>query len=285
MSARPLPAGFKDLQRTAWSAAAEPWERWWRVFEAGAQRLNERLVAASGAKAGSRVLDVASGLGEPALTAARVVGPGGSVVGVDFAPDMVARARRRAAQAGAAHVRFVEADAELLDLPGERFDCAISRWGYMLMPDPIRALRATHAHLASGAPLALSWWAEAARTPFLAVQNEACHAAFGAPLPHEDLPGPMRFGRAGAMEERLVAAGFSVERVEELELEFRFAGLDECLDFEREMSSQWRKGVEDHGPAAGELALQRMRVGMTPFVHADGSVRLPGVVRWAMARA
>ncbi|MEY2747602.1 MAG: hypothetical protein RL112_2644 [Planctomycetota bacterium] len=285
MSPRPLPEGFKDMQRAAWSAAAEPWERWWRVFEHGAQRLNERLVEWSGARSGSRVLDIASGLGEPGLTASRVVGPSGVVVGVDFAPDMVARARRRAAQAGASQVRFVEADAELLDLGGERFDSALSRWGYMLMPDPARALRATRAHLAAGAPLALSWWAEAARAPFLAVQSEACHLAFGSPLPHEDLPGPMRFGRVGAMEERLREAGFAVERVEELELEFGFASLEECLDFEREMSSQWKKGVEEHGAAAGERALRHMRAGLARFVRADGAVRLPGVVRVALARA
>jgi len=285
LSTRALPEGFKDMQRAAWSAAAEPWERWWRVFEFGAQRLNERLVELSGAKPGSRVLDVASGLGEPALTAARVVGSGGAVVGLDFAPDMVARARRRAAQAAIAQVRFVEADAELLDLAGERFDGAVSRWGYMLMPDPVRALRATRAHLVPGAPLALSWWAEAARVPFLALQGEACHVAFGAPTPHEDLPGPMRFGRAGAMEERLHAAGFVVEVSEELELEFRFSSLEECLAFEREMSSQWKKGVEEHGVAAGERALRHMRAGLAPFVRADATLRLPGVVRVALARA
>ena len=285
MSARGLPEGFKELQRAAWSAAAEPWERWWRVFELGAQRLNERLVEWSGARTGSRVLDIASGLGEPALTAARVVGQQGLVVGVDFAPDMVARARRRVAQAGMTQARFVESDAELLDLGGERFDCALSRWGYMLMPDPVRALRATRAHLAPGASLALSWWAEPARAPFLALQNEACHAAFGAPLSHEDLPGPMRFGRAGAMEERLDAAGFAVERSEELELEFHFASIDECLDFEREMSSQWRKGVEEHGAAAGERALAHLRAGLEPFIRPDGSVGLPGVARVALARA
>ena len=87
---------FKALQRAAWSAAATPWAKWWEVFERGAQSVNDRLVELACIAPGQRVLDIASGLGEPSFTAARRVGPNGLVLGVDFAPDMVARAAARA---------------------------------------------------------------------------------------------------------------------------------------------------------------------------------------------
>jgi len=137
---------FKALQRAAWSAAATPWAKWWEVFERGAQSVNDRLVELACIAPGQRVLDIASGLGEPSFTAARRVGPNGLVLGVDFAPDMVARAAARARAMGATQVHFEEHDAERLAL-GRQFDAALSRWGFMLMPEPVSALRAVRTHV------------------------------------------------------------------------------------------------------------------------------------------
>jgi ubiquinone/menaquinone biosynthesis C-methylase UbiE len=62
--------------------------------------LGPRLVDACGIGAGMRVLDIGTGAGDVALDAARLVGPGGSVVGVDANPQLIALARERAAAAG-----------------------------------------------------------------------------------------------------------------------------------------------------------------------------------------
>ena len=94
------PAEFKTTQRAVWSAVAAGWKKWWRLFEAGAQPLNDRLVELARIRPGMRVLDVATGIGEPALTASRAVGARGSVLGVDWASEMVALARERAKNAG-----------------------------------------------------------------------------------------------------------------------------------------------------------------------------------------
>lgn len=278
------PEQFKQLQRAAWSAAATPWSRWWRVFEAAAQPVNERLVELAGVRAGMRVLDIACGLGEPSFTAARVVGAQGAVTGVDFAPDMVARAAARAGELGLSHVRFVEQDAERLALDA-RFDAALSRWGFMLMPDPVAALRAVRAHLPAGAPLALSWWAEPARVPFIALPMQVCHDLYATPLSAEDLPGPMRFGRVGAMEERLAAAGWSVERVEELAVPMRYASVEEFLAFESEMSSTLQKLVQQHGEDARTRVLAELERRARPLADAQGGLLLPSMVRLALARA
>ena len=60
---------------------------------------------------GHKVLDVATGIGEPAMTAARRAGPSGSVVAIDQAPQMLAVARERMQAAGIGTVEFVEGDA------------------------------------------------------------------------------------------------------------------------------------------------------------------------------
>jgi cyclopropane fatty-acyl-phospholipid synthase-like methyltransferase len=65
------PQQLKDDQRREWDAAAAGWKKWWPLFERSAQHVSDRLVELAGVGAGARVLDVATGNGEPALTAAR----------------------------------------------------------------------------------------------------------------------------------------------------------------------------------------------------------------------
>ena len=86
---------IKGQQKAAWDDSAEGWKRWWPTFERAAQLVNDRLVELAGVRAGNRVLDIATGSGEPALTAARAVGQSGRVVAVDMSPGMLAIARER----------------------------------------------------------------------------------------------------------------------------------------------------------------------------------------------
>lgn len=89
---------------------------------------------------GQDVLDLGSGGGIDCLLAARAVGPTGSVVGIDFLPDMVARATRAAAEAGVSNVRFVEGLIEALPIPDESVDVVISNGVVNLSPRKVRVL-------------------------------------------------------------------------------------------------------------------------------------------------
>jgi SAM-dependent methyltransferase len=84
---------------------------------------------------GERVLDLGSGAGTDALVAAQMVGSGGSVLGIDMTPEMVAKARASATAMGATHVEFVEAEAEALPLPDETVDVVVSNGVIDLIPD------------------------------------------------------------------------------------------------------------------------------------------------------
>lgn len=68
---------------------AEGWQKWWKTFEQHAQTVNERLVELAEIKQGDKVLDIATGIGEPAITAARKVGINGHVLATDISPQML----------------------------------------------------------------------------------------------------------------------------------------------------------------------------------------------------
>ncbi len=84
---------------------------------------------------GERVLDLGSGSGTDSLVAAQMVGPEGSVTGIDMTPEMLAKASTAAAQMGARNVEFVESEAERLPFPDASFGVVISNGVIDLVPD------------------------------------------------------------------------------------------------------------------------------------------------------
>jgi ubiquinone/menaquinone biosynthesis C-methylase UbiE len=108
-----------------------------RFVKVAAQSLIER----ADLQPGMRVLDVATGTGLVAMVAARLVGSGGMVVGIDISPEMLARARAKAEAAGATNVEFREGDAEQLDLADRTFDLVLCASSLFFVPDMAAVVR------------------------------------------------------------------------------------------------------------------------------------------------
>jgi ubiquinone/menaquinone biosynthesis C-methylase UbiE len=100
------------------------------------QPVSERMVELADIQPGQRVLDVATGSGEPAVTAAYRVGPSDHVIATDLSSQMIALGRERVAERGLYNIDFREMDAETLDLPEKSFEIAFCRLGLMYLPDP-----------------------------------------------------------------------------------------------------------------------------------------------------
>jgi SAM-dependent methyltransferase len=84
---------------------------------------------------GADVLDLGCGAGTDLLIAAQMVGPDGSVTGVDMTPSMLARARASAAEMGSGNVMLHQSLIETLPLEDESVDVVISNGVIDLVPD------------------------------------------------------------------------------------------------------------------------------------------------------
>ena len=113
-----------------------------RLADQGAllEELTADVLRRAGLQQGMRVLDLGCGVGDVSFLAARMVGTGGAVLGVDQASSSVDTARHRAASLGLGHARFEVADLRAFDTQ-ETFDALIGRLVLMYLPDPAATLR------------------------------------------------------------------------------------------------------------------------------------------------
>jgi ubiquinone/menaquinone biosynthesis C-methylase UbiE len=127
VNATPTPdlAAIKVRQQATWSSGD------YHMIGTQIQIVSELLIEALDVRSTERVLDVATGSGNAALSAAR---RGCDVVGVDYVPGLLDRARRRAEAEGLA-VDFKDGDAEALPFADESFDVVSSVFGSMFAPD------------------------------------------------------------------------------------------------------------------------------------------------------
>jgi ubiquinone/menaquinone biosynthesis C-methylase UbiE len=71
---------YKEEERQSWNSVASTWQKWWKTIEKGTERVSRRLVELAEIKPGSRVLDIATGIEEPALTVTQQAGKRGHVL-------------------------------------------------------------------------------------------------------------------------------------------------------------------------------------------------------------
>lgn len=103
-------------------------------------RFTRRLFETAGITTGMKVLDVGSGAGDVALLVAELVGPQGTVVGVDMNVGPLQIARERAQATGLSNVSFLEGDITTVALPGA-FDAVVGRIVLIYIQDKVALLR------------------------------------------------------------------------------------------------------------------------------------------------
>jgi SAM-dependent methyltransferase len=224
------PNQFKTAQREGWDSVAEGWKEWWESIEKGAQKISQRLIELAEIKPGQRVLDVATGIGEPSIIAAKVVGAGGHVLATDISRQMLVIAKERAMALKLQDIiEFKESDAENLDLANLLFDAALSRWGLMLIPNLDAVIGKIYSSLVSGGRFAAAVWADATKVPVLSLATRIIGSQIQMPAPPPGVPNPFSLADTNKLENSLVRVGFRDIRIDTVNVTFEFeSGEDYC---------------------------------------------------------
>jgi ubiquinone/menaquinone biosynthesis C-methylase UbiE len=269
------PAEYKAGQRQQWDAAAAGWDKWWDTFEQEAGHISDRLVEMAEIAPGHRILDVATGIGEPALTAARRVGPTGRIVATDQAPQMLDFARKRADALAMRNVEFREMDAEALELPESSFDAILCRWGLMFLPNLSDALSSMRLLLVPGGRLAATVWSVPSKVPMISLAMGVVRQMLQTPAPPEETPGPFSLADSNALEQALRQAGFVHVRSERLTVTWELASVDEYVSRQQDVAAPLRAMLADQTSERQAEVWQAISDAAGRYAVADGTIRMP----------
>jgi len=276
------PQEYKLTTLENWQRMASGWEQHREDREKFVGPVSEWLVRALAPKPGDTVLELAAGPGDVGFTAAPLLGPEGHLISSDFSPEMVEVARRRAAELGLRNVEHRVLDAEDIPLADDAVDGVLCRFGFMLMPDPVRALAETRRVLRPGGRLALAVWSTAERNPWVTVAGRILLEFGLAPPPEPGAPGMFVFADEQRLRGVFEDAGFTLERIEEVPVLQRYDDVDDYIRVSNLTSGMFSRVWSDASAAEREAIATRLAEDFVPYAVAGGYA-LPGVAVCASA--
>jgi SAM-dependent methyltransferase len=256
------PERYRQESREAWGRMAPRWAERREWFMGVTGLVNDRLVEMAAPQPGQTFLDVAAGTG---------------------APEMVEAARAFGESRRLGNVEYRVLDAEHMDLEDGSVDGVVSRWGYMLVPDPVAAFGEARRVLREGGPFAFAVWKGADRNPWAAVPGMTLVQRGHMPPPQPGGPGIFSMGDPERIRTPVTEGGFGEVEIEEIEFAFVFDSFDQMWEMLSRLSPT-AAIVSGLPPEEGEATREAIKQGMAPFRGADGSYAAPAATWVVLAR-
>lgn len=225
---------YKNAQREQWNKDGAAWRRWNPVLDRWYGEATRQMLDLARIRQGQRILDIAAGAGEPAVSAADRVGPGGYVLATDISEGIVELARQVAHECGLSQMETRVMDGEKLDLPDGSFDAVLCRFGLMYMPHPVAALREWRRALRAGGRVSIAVFSTPDRNAWGALPASIIRQRAQLPPPAPGQPGPFSLGGPGVLEGIVREAGFSNPEIRTVPVPHRIGSAAEYVRVARE---------------------------------------------------
>jgi SAM-dependent methyltransferase len=260
---------FREHLREEWTGekTVAGWRKWHAHIAAFTRGATEAILEAAQLRPGLRVLDLASGVGDPALSIAAQVAPSGRVTATDLGPGMISLAEELARKNGIANIEFREANAESLPFPDASYDVLTCRFGIMFFPDLAKALGECFRVLKPGGRVAFVAWGIKEQPFFTTTAGILLkHVPVPPPPPDPDAPNLFMFGERGRLRRALEAAGFRDVHEEDRIVPGRWAGsLQEYWQQFSEIAAPFRPLIEQLTPLKKAAAVVEILAALRKF--------------------
>jgi len=268
---------YTEYTRTTWNESATAYVDLMRNLEPFRREALSHLDP----RPGEHVLDLGTGPGEPAMTIARAVEPGGRVTGIDLSESMIEIAQRVGRARGIRNVDFRVMDCSQLTLPDSSFDAAISCFGFQIFTNPEKAATEAFRVLKPKGRICATVWSTGDKVPWLDV-------IIGPMLEHAEpdetgyLPTPYETGGPGEMMAFLEAAGFRDAQEHRITHTMRYEDVNAYLNSILK-ATPIGHSLSEEPPEVQEDVLQKTRANLLKWSTPDG-IALPAECVIAAAR-
>jgi ubiquinone/menaquinone biosynthesis C-methylase UbiE len=196
----------RDQQRDTWDRFSTGWRRWDVMVGEWLAPFGAAMIRHANLRDTFHVLDVATGTGEPGLTAAALV-PQGRVTLTDLAERMLAVARENAVHRGLLNVETRVCGAGALPFADASFDAVLCRFGFMFFPDMTMAANELARVTQPGARVSAAVWGKPEKNPWATITMGAIGRHVDMPAPEPSAPGLFRCAPDAFMHDLFARAG------------------------------------------------------------------------------
>jgi len=244
-------------------------EKWKAKSAAMGRDVTDALVAYARPRLGMKVLDVATGTGEPAISLAARVGPSGHVTALDLSAELLEVADERARQRGLTNFTTRQADVHKLPLQDRSFDLATCRFGVMFFADHDLALSEIRRVLKpNGRACFLAWGPF--EQPYWQSTMAIVHKRVGGPLLAPGAPNMFRFARQGTLSAAMRCAGFCEVSEETRTLPWNWPGTpDELWEYAQSVSVPFRPLLERVPRDQWDEVNREVQAAVSKYVEGD----------------
>jgi ubiquinone/menaquinone biosynthesis C-methylase UbiE len=265
---------IRDQQQATWDKFSAGWKRWDTLVLNWLAPVGSELLNGAQLRVNSYVLDIASGTGEPALSAATKC-PEGKVMMTDLAEQMLAIAKENAARRGLRNVETRQCDAGALPFADNTFDAVTARFGFMFFPDVLGSAREFARVAKAGARVCTAVWNVPDKNPWATIIMGTITKVMGLSAPPPGAPGLFRCAAPGYMAGIFREAGLKNVTEKEVAAPIQFDNPEQYFTFMNEIAAPVVAGMAkaDEGSRA---KIREAVIALASQSSAGGKTRLDG---------
>jgi len=266
---------IKEQQRKLWNKFSPGWKKWDAFVMSWLKPIGNKLLEKVQLRNGETILDVATGTGEPGISAAKLI-PNGTVVGIDLSEEMIQIANQHANEQ-----RVTNYSAQVEDLSqgfsfaDNYFDKVVCRFGIMYFPDPASDLKEVARVLKPGGRIAFSAWAEPPKNPWATTAASVINKLLELPPTPADAPGVFRHSLPNSLRQLFTEAGLTNIMEEEVTGSMVFDNSEEYWKFVMDVVAPVAIPLSKADNAMRQKAKEKVLEECSRFKRKDGKIIFP----------